>query len=473
MDVKINGGSSLNGVIYSSPSKSYSHRAFFLSLIMHKPTRLERPLRTGDVTRTVKACSRLGGRIAQVGRDAMSLDPPKILSVPLDAIDCGNSGTTVRILAALTLILEGEMKLRGVFFTRERPIHDLLKSLETIGTVWKPIDPEGTLTEGISIKTETVTENEIRIPGDVSSQYITGLIIAACALLYRKEQAAEKGFSANCFTIKSTTKVKSFPYVLITKEVCEDFGFSIDVEEMAGGRKKIVIKSPSHFMIDEMEHRYQIAGDFSSAAFMIAAGALFANNYDVEIKNLSMKTNQGDKEIITILSEMGAEIVTNKDSVEVHGRQKVFDVFEDEKRYIPYLKGQEIDFQNIPDLFPILAVVSSYGNSKSILGNAEHVRHKETDRIEVLARELSKFNVKLTEKTDGLIVQPYQARDGSEDVMVEHNEDHRIIMALTIFCLGINSKTVTIHDISAVSDSYPEFFSDLQKLGADIELLDN
>ncbi|MHA1933427.1 MAG: 3-phosphoshikimate 1-carboxyvinyltransferase, partial [Promethearchaeota archaeon] len=214
------------------------------------------------------------------------------------------------------------------------------------------------------------------------------------------------------------------------------------------------------YVTSEQQYRAQsfdIPGDFSSSAFIIAAAVLSNKPTKIIINNLSMDSHQGDKKIIEILKRMGGNI-------EVNEAKKQITVIGDLSSHP--LNGLEIDCKDIPDLFPILSVIGAFAKGKTILYNAKHLRLKESDRISLMARELTKMGINVSEEDDKLTI--YHC-DKLKGTTFDHDNDHRIAMACTIAALYANS-TSKIRNINIVKDSYPSFLDDLVKLGAQIKI---
>ena len=225
--------------------------------------------------------------------------------------------------------------------------------------------------------------------------------------------------------------------------------------------KSLCHKTGIFYITSEQKCRsqsYDVPGDFSSAANIIAAAVLSKNPSSVIINNLSKRNRQGDKKIIEILREMGANIKIDEDKNQVIINKELTN---------KQLKGIEIDCTNIPDLFPILSIVGAFAEGKTVLYNASNLRLKETDRISAITRELGKMGVEVIEEDNKLTVFHCDKLTGTT---INHNNDHRIAMACTIAALYAESSS-NIQSSEIVKDSYPSFFEDLKELGAQIEIV--
>ncbi|MCK4370662.1 MAG: 3-phosphoshikimate 1-carboxyvinyltransferase [Candidatus Lokiarchaeota archaeon] len=436
MNLKINPiTSSLNGEIIAPGSKSYSHRAFIAASLADGISIIKNPLKSGDVEVTMNVLKTLGVKILEKSDNTYIIKSGKeSFRSYKKTLDCGNSGTTIRIFSALSLLFKDGLSLSGEFFKLNRPILPLLKSLEQIGAVFK-------LSGGkLKIKRKKILCNKIKIQGNKSSQFITALLMLCPQL-----QCENKDF----FEIELTTPLVSKPFIEITLDVLETFGINIQANFEIG----------KFYITNDQTYRSQsftIPGDFSSAAFIIAAAVLSKKPSSIIINNLSIKNSQGDKKIIEILREMGANINMDEDKNQII-------VNGDIKKYP--LKGIEINCKDIPDLFPILSVIGAFAEGKTVLYNASNLRLKETDRISTIARELSNMGIKIIEEDDKLTIFHCDKIKGTT---INHNNDHRIAMACSIAALYADSSSY-IQNSEIIKDSYPSFFGDLKELGAQIE----
>ncbi|MCK4779715.1 MAG: 3-phosphoshikimate 1-carboxyvinyltransferase [Candidatus Lokiarchaeota archaeon] len=436
MNLKINPiTNSLNGEIIAPGSKSYSHRAFVAASLADGISIIKNPLTSGDVEITMNVLRSLGVKILK------KTDNTYIVKTGKDSfrsykkvLDCKNSGTTIRIFSALSLLFEDRLILKGEFFKLKRPILPLLEALKQLGADFKLSSTK------LKIKRKKVLCNKIKIQGDESSQFITALLILCPQLKCENKDYIE---------IDLTTPLVSKPFVDITLDVLDAFGINIQANFEIG---KFYITNDQTYR----SQSYTIPGDFSSAAFILTAAVLSKKPSSIIVNNLSIKNSQGDKKIIDILTKMGAniKIEEEKDRVIVNGDFK----------NLP-LKGKEIDCKDIPDLFPVLSVIGAFAEGKTILYNASHLRLKETDRISIMARELRKMGVKVIEEDDKLTIFHCDKLNG---IKIDHNNDHRIAMACSIAALYADSSSHVQYS-EIVNDSYPSFFEDLKELGAQIE----
>ncbi len=410
----------VKGTVNAPPSKSYTHRAIAIAALSKKAA-INNPLISEDTKATIRASCAFGADI-ESKKDSLAVKgfngKPK---TPDNVIDIANSGTTLRIMTAVASLADGATVLTGDASIRTRPNTPLLNALNDLGA-----EAFSTRNNGMApvVVRGKMRGGRVYIDGSISSQFISALLIAC-------------PFSQNETTILIKGGLKSRPYVNITIEMLKDAG------------AKIIADDPGSFVIPpDQEYNlrsYNVPGDFSSASYMMAAGALCG---EVIIKNL-FPSEQGDAALIEILRKMGAEVAWDQKKGEVRVSKS-------------YLKGITVDVGKTPDLVPTLAVLGAASEGVMIIENAEHVRYKETDRLHAMTVELKKMGVDITEEKDRLII-----RGGNMKGADVHGwDDHRIVMALAV--AGMVTGETKIDTVESVSISYPGFFEDLGKIGADV-----
>jgi 3-phosphoshikimate 1-carboxyvinyltransferase len=441
MKLKIHPISKLQGEITAPSSKSYSHRAFIAASLAKEVSIIKNPLISGDVEVTINILNALGHRITKLSEESYMVksNKEKIKNVK-EILDCKNSGTSIRIFCALALLIDGGLTFSGEFLKRRRPILPLLNALESIGGVYNLSD------EILTVKRKGKNCNPIELPGNISSQFITALLIA-CPLFTCKKKSS--------ITINITSPITSYPYVKITLDVLRSFGINIQENLKENRIGKYIISCEQNYRAQT----YEIPGDFSSASFIIAAAVIAPEDSKIIINNLNFDKPQGDQRVIEILQRMGAkiEVFKDKNSISVFGNLKKYP-----------LTGTTIDIGDTPDLFPILSVVGAFADGKTELFNASNIRKKESDRLSLVAQGLSKMGVNVKEEKDKLTIYHSEELKGSEIV---HERDHRIAMAFTIAALYAKTPS-KISNFKVVKDSYPNFIEDIEKLGAKIEELE-
>ena len=420
----------IKGNINAPPSKSYTHRAVICASLSDGISEIKNPLNSADCLSSVHGARMLGSYINTEDENKWIVEgnsnSPK---TPDNIIDIGNSGTTLRILTGISSqIPKGYAVLTGDESIRKRPMQPLLDALKQLGIEAFSSKMDGTAP--IIVKSGEIKNNIVKIRGDMSSQFITSLMMT---LPYAKDDSK----------IILTTPLKSAPYLDITIDVLSKFGITV---------KPLEEENEKGFFIEGNQKykscNYTVEGDYSSASYLVAAGVLL--NSEITINNLFKDSKQGDKEIINIVKEMGADIEVKNDKVIINGPHK--------------LKGIDVDVKNIPDLVPTIAVLGCFAEGKTTIYNGEHVRLKECDRLNACAKELTKMGAKITEKPDGLVIEGVGKLKGAE---LETYHDHRLVMAFTIAGMMAEGKTI-IKGEDAVKISFPNFVEVMKSIGANI-----
>ncbi|WP_456416940.1 3-phosphoshikimate 1-carboxyvinyltransferase [Methanocaldococcus sp.] len=417
----------LEGTIKSPPSKSYTHRAVIGSSLAEGKSIIKNPLWGEDCLSSVNGCRMLGANIIlDKEKDEWIVEGGK-LKTPDNVIDVGNSGTTLRILTSISSqIPKGYAILTGDDSIRRRPMQPLLDALKQLNIEAFSSKMDGTAP--IIVKSSKISGNVVKIRGDISSQFITSLMM----LLPFNNEDTE---------IILTSPLKSKPYIDVTIDILNKFGIKIDKTEngfLVYGNQKY---KPINYIVE---------GDYSSSSYLIAAGVLI--NSDLTIENLFSDSKQGDKAIINIVKEMGADIKVKKDKVIINGEYN--------------LEGIDIDVKDIPDLVPTIAVLGCFAEGKTEIFNGEHVRLKECDRLRACAIELRKMGADIKEKPDGLIIRGVKKLKGAK---LNTYNDHRLVMAFTVAGLKAEGETI-IDNEESVKISFPNFFEVMKSIGANIEV---
>jgi 3-phosphoshikimate 1-carboxyvinyltransferase len=418
--------SKLEGDVTAPPSKSYTHRAFAVGLLANGESKIANPLLSLDTQATIDAIKILGAQVKQqnnswhVSGTAGNLDPSSNL------IDVKNSGTTLRLMTAIASLSSRSIGLTGDESVRTRPMEPLIDALAKLGARARCEGPHGRppVVVGGGLRGGSVD-----VSGAISSQFISALLLA-CP--YAKGDVE-----------LHVTELRSKPYTEMTLEMLNiagaDIKHSSDLMEF---------KIPGGQMFRPLE--FDVPGDFSSAAFVLGAGALAGAN--VSVKNLDVRGVQGDKRIVNLLREFGAEIKVKGKDVDVSSSD---------------LAGIEADCGDTPDLVPVLAVLGAVAEGTTRLVNIPHLRHKETDRLRALATELRKLGARVEELSDELRIRGVKQLKGAR---LNSYGDHRMAMALAVAGLVARGETI-VEDAESISVSYPDFVNDLKKLGAQVELI--
>lgn len=414
--------STARGTIVAPPSKSYTHRAMVLGALTHEPFVLRHPLISEDTGATLEGLRALGASVRTSSSSVTIICDD--LSHASSVIDARNSGTSIRLLSGIASLLPSATTLTGDASLVKRPMAPLVDALRQLGAAVDYIGQQGR--PPIRVK-GPITGPEARVDGRVSSQFVSSILIACT----KKEGGTD---------IRIDGEMTSRPYVDITLEMVREFGGT--VEEVAGG---FHVAGAQRLRRDE----YSVPGDYSSAAFALAAGAI--TDGDVTVKNLDKDSPQGDKAIVRHLEGFGADVKTNSSSVRVKGGDLV---------------GQRIDVADTPDLFPVLAVVGAVAEGTTVLTGGRNLREKESDRIATTTAFLRAMGARVKPTEDGCEISGGHKLNGAD---VDTQGDHRILMAAALAGLVSTSGTRVMDD-NSYKVSYPGFLRDMHQLGCRLEV---
>jgi 3-phosphoshikimate 1-carboxyvinyltransferase len=387
-------------------------------------SKISNPLLSEDTEATLRAVKALGAKVT-AAEGCWSIQGVRALKASKEPIDCGESGATLRFMIPVAALAKGSSTLVFQGSIEKRPVEPLLASLSELGAkahVGKLGDKDAVFVEGGGI-----VGGETSIRGDVSSQFISGLMFA-CPLAKVDTE------------IMLTSPLESADYVKMTEAVLANHGIKVPAHENH-------IHIPANQTYTPSDGR--VPGDFSSSAFLLAAAAI--TNSKIQVNNLDYSTVQGDKAIMGVLKHMGINGKVCADNVEIEGTGSL-------------LKPIEVDAKNIPDLVPAIAVLACYTKGTSHIFGAHRLRLKESDRLQSLYLELSKMGAEITINENSLIIQGGLPLHGA--VINSHN-DHRIAMACAVAALGAEGDT-TIQNAECVRKSYPQFFTHLKQVGANL-----
>ncbi len=422
--VAIPKGGTLEGSVSVPPSKSYTHRATLMASLAEGASTVSNALVSRDTKATIEACRAMGATIDERGLTLRIVGTaPK---TPDDIVNVENSGTTLRFMtSAFATAPEGYAVLSGDSSIRRRPMQPLLDTLGEIG-----VEAWSTRMNGcapIVVKAGGIKGGEATIRGDVSSQFVSSILISAPL--------------AKTDTVLHVADAVSRPYIEATLWLSRQFGVRVEREEYA----RFTVEAGQRYK----PIRFAIPADFSSASFIVAAVALMGGR--VEIRNLNPDLPQGDSAILKIAMGMGAKIREAGGSVTVES---------DGER----LTGGTFNLGDTPDLLPVVAALALKSDTPVEVVGTAHARFKETDRIAILAKELSKLGVEIEERPDGMKILPVKEL---RPALLDAHEDHRMFMAFTLASLLIPGGTPVLGEES-LDVSYPSFLEDMKKMGATV-----
>ena len=420
MNVTITPKRTLLGEITAPPSKAQTHRALFAGLLSQGVTEIENPLSCDDTEATAAAISSLGASLER-GANAWSVRSNGHPTTATKEIHCGESGVTLRFTIPIASLTGAEITLTGRESLMRRPIQPLAEAMDQLGV------KVAASNQGVHVEGGPPLGGKIQIRGDVSSQFISGLLLAAPMM--------QQGLQ-----LEMTSPLESRGYVWLTIEIMKRHGIEVrsnDKMSRFGIRPKQAYCPAAD----------RVPGDFSSAAFAMSAAAI--TDSKLLIRGLSQDNSEPDSFVVDILSKMGVVAHFLPEGLLVEGGE---------------LNGINVNVRDCPDLGPVLAVLGCYADGETRITGAGRLRYKESDRLDAVATELRAFGAEIEETGDGLIVYGPCSLHGS---IVHSHGDHRVAMALSVAAIGAKGQ-VLIEDAECVSKSYPTFFDDLRLLGVEV-----
>ena len=430
MKIKIK-PSTLNGKIEIPPSKSYSHRAVIAAALAEseKKSMIDNLKFSVDITTTTDIMENWGAKIKRF-ESALEIVGNDGKVVPKDKyVQCNESGSTIRFLIPVGITSEHELIFDGKGKLVDRPLDSYYKIFEEQGLKYETTVGKLPLTVNGKLKA-----GNYEIDGNISSQFITGLLYALPLLDGDSKLIINKN-------------LESKGYIDLTLEILQLAGIEIKNNDY----KSFEIKGTQSYKPFD----YTVEGDYSQVAFWIVAGIISAKR-DNEVKCLHVNKNslQGDREIIEIVTRMGANLEIFDDYVIVKPSKT---------------KGTVIDISQCPDIAPILTVLAALSEGETRIINGERLRIKESDRITSIKTELNKLGANVAEKGDSLIIQGVQGFTGG--VTVSAWNDHRIAMSLAVASSRCE-KEIILEEAESVRKSYPHFWDDFVKMGGEIEIVE-
>ncbi len=406
----------LSGEVTVPPSKSAAHRNIICAALTNGVSVVSPACHSEDIDATIGCVTALGAKVEEKNNSfyITGIDRERAKNKTV-TLNCGESGSTLRFMLPIAAALGANATFIGFGRLPQRPIDALTDILNANGVKCS----SNTLPLTIS---GILTPNEYKISGNISSQYLTGLLFA---------------ISINGGSAVLTTKLESAGYIDLTTKVMADFGVEIS-------KNNNVYTSKGNFLPTTSV----IEGDWSQACFFLSAAALGGK---ITLNGLDLNTTQGDKSVIELYKNFGTEIKTEKGKLIAKGKE---------------LRAININCSQIPDAVPALAVVAAKAQGKTEITGGERLRIKETDRIKTVIDGLVSMGIEVKELSDGMIITGSGAK-GSE---VMGAGDHRIVMAFAILAAYSSSPTI-IKGYKAINKSYPTFFEDFKRLGGKADVI--
>lgn len=410
-----------NGTVNVPPSKSDVHRAIICAAMANGVSRISPVALSNDIKATI-GCIKALGADAVLENNVLTVDGTNMYKNKTALLDCGESGSTLRFFIPIAAVGNINATFVGKGKLPQRPIGIFTEALPKAGTVCKtegglPLEIKGQLKSGI-----------FEIPGNVSSQFITGLLLALPIL----ESDSE---------IVLTSPLESVGYIAMTIRTMKQFGVNIQATE-----KGWHIKGGQSYKTCD----YTTDGDWSQAAFFMVLGAVSGK---VTVKGVAKDSTQGDKKCAEILARFGAKVTQLDNEVTVEKRE---------------LKAITIDASQIPDLVPVLSVCAAFAEGTTKIINAERLRIKECDRLKATAELLNNLGGKVKELSDGLEITGVSSLKGGN---VNGYNDHRIVMSAAV-CAARSDEDITATFAMSINKSYPDFYIDYNSIGGKANVLD-
>ncbi|HKX96991.1 MAG TPA: 3-phosphoshikimate 1-carboxyvinyltransferase [Candidatus Nitrosocosmicus sp.] len=486
MEIKVK-KSQLCGEVICPPSKSYSHRAIMISSLACGKSHIENILLSRDTLASINCVKMLGVSVNSLANksnhpERLNFDNlenyPAILKqgvnsltstqdivvesnggrrgfkTPDDVLFADNSGTTIRIATSMcSLVNDGFSILTGDKSLRKRPMGDLIRALNQLGVdcfssnhnYFPPL-----VVRGGGIKGGTT-----QISGEISSQFISSILLSGI-------------YSQTPITIQVLGNQVSKPYIDSTIFIMKKFGVNVEnslneqfFNILVDGSNALQEPKPIETISEEYKlpvecdyknQTFRVPGDFSTAALLLSAGIMSEGM--LVLKNLDFTMPQGDMEIINIIKQMGGRIEVDK----IKGVAKIDGSTN--------LDGGDFDLVRTPDLLPVVAILSLKAKKKTSISGVAHARYKETDRVSNISSQLIKFGAQVKEDNDSITIYP---PNKLKSAVINSFDDHRLFMAFTI--AGLSTEHSIIDSADSVDISFPNFISELKRIGAQIEYL--
>jgi 3-phosphoshikimate 1-carboxyvinyltransferase len=412
----------LNAAVRVPGSKSLTNRALLIAALADGHTTLTNALFSGDSRYFAQALATLGFEVRADEAAGTILVAGQGGRIPAGSAELyiGNAGTAARFLTALLTLGHGSYVLDGSARMRERPLADLLAGLRQLGAQ----AASATGCPPVAVTAGGLPGGLARVAGDVSSQYLSGLLLIAPYAQSPVELLVERGLNSQ-------------PYVDLTVSIMADFG----VQVARDGYERFCVQ-PARY---RAQSSYAIESDASAASYFFAAPAILGGTLRVE--NISRRSRQGDIAFLDVLENMGCAVAEAGNALAVTGPAH------------GGLRGVEVDMRHIPDTAQTLAAIAPFANSPTVIRGIASARVKETDRVAAMCAELRRLGVSVEEYPDGLKIYPVEH---ITPATVKTYDDHRMAMAFALTAL--RSKGVSIENPGCVAKTFPNFFDVLEQL---------
>ena len=408
----------IRGRAPAPPSKSYTIRGLMCAALAEGGSAIINPLYSDDTEAAMNVLRKIGVGISE--ENGLWQVTGGNFREPGSDLFCGDSAATLRFMTAICSLVSGKCKLTAGQSLAKRPIKPLVLALKQLGV---KVDCEGDLPP-VTVEGGVLRGRVVEFPGNVSSQFVSALLLVSPLSQYG-------------VTINLTTPLESKPYVLMTLECLGrfgiDIGYSTDLCEFAIRRQ------------DYIPTVYRVEGDWSSASYLLALGALSG---EVTVDNLNTASLQGDRVILDFLRRMGAEVDIKSGCIIVKQRE---------------LQAIKADLTDCIDLLPTMAVLAAVAEGTSEFTGIQRARLKESDRVAAVREGLDRAGVKVVAEQNRLIISGSRLRKA----VIDSKGDHRIAMAFSL--LGVAAGGIAIDGAECVSKTYPEFWQVLKNMGGEVK----
>jgi 3-phosphoshikimate 1-carboxyvinyltransferase len=411
--------SQIKGTVKAPSSKSYTIRGLMCAALARGESIIVSPLRSDDTDAAMSVLRQIGAEITM--EDGLWRVSGGDFHAPDVDLCCGDSAATLRFMCAICSLVPGRCRLTAGPSLAKRPVKPLVEALRQLEV---QISCEGDFPP-VTVDGGELKGGIVDLPGNISSQYVSALLMAS-------------PLSQNGVTVNLTTSLESRNYVLMTLECMAkfgiDIGFSTDLCEFA-------VKSQAY-----MPTEYRVEGDWSSASYLLALGALSGA---ITVTNLKPNSSQGDKILLDFLRQMGADVSVEGDSVTVKKGK---------------LRAIKADLNECIDLLPTVAVLAAVAEGTSGFNGIQRARLKESDRVAAVKEGLERAGAAVQEEENRLVITGSKIKDA----IIDSYGDHRIAMAFSL--LGAAAGGITIAGAECVSKTYPEFWEVLKSTGGEVKI---
>jgi 3-phosphoshikimate 1-carboxyvinyltransferase len=417
--------SQISGNIYAPASKSSMQRACAAALVRKGDTIIHNPGISNDDKAALNVIQALGATVENLKDGSLKIISDGVKPIS-DTVNCGESGLGIRMFAPIVALSEKEITIQGEGSLLNRPMDFFDEVLPQLGV--QITSNNGKLP--LKLKGPLQPKN-ITIDGSLSSQFLTGLLLA-----YAASDAKDVTITVN--------NLKSKPYVDLTLAVMEEF----NLKEPENKNYEAFYFGSETSNYEPIFNDYTIEGDWSGGAFLLVAGAIAG---DIKIEGLDIASTQADKEVLKALMDCGCKILIEEKQIEISSG---------------VLKAFQFDATDCPDLFPPLVALASYCEGTTEIEGVHRLTHKESNRALTLQEEFEKMGIEIELQGNKMLI---KGGTGVKGAHVHSRHDHRIAMACAVAALKAESETV-IDDAEAVNKSYPNFYEHIQSLGAKVNI---